>query len=67
MNRRCVLFHRYGKWSEAFNSTAVRSRGSFGDTSTDDVVIQQRTCVRCGFVKVRVVRDGKTEDRYGKL
>lgn len=60
----CLVFHRYGKWSRPFNSKKVRSRGEFGSISQDDVVVQERKCAKCNHVKVRIVRDGRTEDKF---
>lgn len=60
----CRVFHRYGKWSRPFNSKKVRSRGEFGNTSQDDVVVQERKCSSCNYVQVRIVRDGRIEDKF---
>lgn len=55
-------FHKWSNWSAPFNSTITRSRGSFGGTSVDDVVVQERTCNKCGKIQAVVLRDGKIND-----
>jgi len=55
----CFWKHKYGPWGKPYEATIKRTRGSFGDTSTDDCVMQDRQCERCGKIDSRHVRDGK--------
>lgn len=56
------FWHKWTGWGKPFNSEEVRTRGSFGKTSTDDVVVQEKYCVKCGLVKSQVVREGRVSD-----
>jgi hypothetical protein len=55
---KCFI-HKWSAWGLPFESTVVTSRGSFGNTSTDPVVRQERLCSKCGAVGSRIVRQGK--------
>lgn len=56
----CWLVHRYGKWGEIYETTAV-TLGSFGRPSDLPKIYQDKVCQVCGRVKSRHVRDGKME------
>ena len=57
---KCFL-HKWSAWGAPFNSTVTTSRGSFGSTSEDPVVCQERYCAKCGNVKSRIVREGQLQ------
>ena len=57
----CRFVHDFGKWSDAYNGECVRSRGHFGDSSVDNVIMQERICKLCNYIEARVIRDGKKE------
>ena len=54
-------FHKWGNWSQPYNTEATRSRGNFGGTSKDEIVMQERKCSKCNKVTTRYLRDGKLE------
>lgn len=56
-----MCWHKFGKWSNPKNSSEARAFGSFGDMRVVDVVIQERTCMKCFIVESRFVRDGTVE------
>ncbi len=57
--------HRFLKWGEIFNSSAVRDSGHFGDTVEIKVVVQERICIDCNLVEARRVRQGSV-NKEGK-
>jgi hypothetical protein len=51
--------HHYGNWSEPMEITIVNAFGSFGQTTTIPVVVQERTCSVCGVIDSRIIGEGK--------
>lgn len=54
---RCFI-HNYSAWGEMYQSQETVARGSFGDTSTDPCVRQDRICSKCGWIQSRRVKGG---------
>jgi len=57
-----MCWHKWSKWSVPYNSVRTEPMGSFGDSKTINVVIQERTCEKCFEVDVKVIREGRTQD-----